>query len=544
MGDSIFFSVTDPDNLDSVSWDFGDPGSGAYNTSTDLNPYHTYSLPGTYNVQLTKYGSCELTFARTVIIYDIPQIDLGKDTSICQGNTLILNAQTPAATYLWQDGSVKSSFTLSSAGTYWVEVTNACGPSKDTITVSTYALAVATDSMHVTCFGGNDGSAVVNASGGFPPYTYLWNDPGAQQTATATALLAGTYQVTITDSRACETNVIVNISQPSALVINAEVIPVKCFGGNDGSAMVIASGGTAPYTYAWSPAVSTKDTAINLSAASYTAVISDANNCSGSIVVTISQPDSLTLEVTGGSTCQGQNAILTASAAGGTPPYIYNWNPGAMQGASVNVSPSDTITYTVEVEDANKCTAPAQSATLYVFPAPLADFTMTPPHSAPVSSPVAFNDHSTGADYWLWNFGDIINSGSAEQEPSFTYTELGSYTITLIVSTHEGCSDTVSHTMIIDPDFSIYIPNTFTPDSDGLNDSFAPKGLEFESFEMEIYNRWGEKIYHTTDIDKPWDGRKEGRSEISKPDVYEYKIRVMDFKNQILYYLGNVTLIK
>ena len=90
---------------------------------------------------------------------------------------------------------------------------------------------------------------------------------------------------------------------------------------------------------------------------------------------------------------------------------------------------------------------------------------------------------------------------------------------------------------------SLYIPNTFTPNGDDLNDFFVPKGIGFDNFEMEIFNRWGERIYHTTDIDRPWDGRFKEEDEMVQDGVYVYKIWVKDFKDETHYFLGNVTLL-
>ena len=94
-----------------------------------------------------------------------------------------------------------------------------------------------------------------------------------------------------------------------------------------------------------------------------------------------------------------------------------------------------------------------------------------------------------------------------------------------------------------EPEFTIYIPGAFTPDGDGLNDFFAPQGVEFTDFEMEIFNHWGEAIFYTSNLDKPWDGKSKNGSEIQE-GVYVYKIWVKDFKKDIHYYVGNVTLIK
>ena len=705
FGDPTSFFITEANILSSVSWDFGDPASGVFNTSTDLNPVHLFSAPGTYQVKLTKNALCGSTvFYRTVCIYDdIPPFDLGNDTVLCPEQSLTLNVTVAGAnSYLWQDGSTLNSFTVSSPGIYWVEVAHDCGLARDSITVSANIIAVATDSTPASCFGRSDGTATVHVSGSFPDYTYLWDDSNAQLTATATGLPAGTYYVTITDATGCAKDTTVTISQPPAILINTGTIPVSCNGGSDGiatvsvsggypgysyqwndfsltksdtatglsagiyqitvtditgcskdttvtvsqppvlaiipdvtpvscegedngSVIVNTSGGLAPYFYTWSPAVSSNDTAVNLSPGNYIVSVSDNNNCSDTATFTVTEPDLLILEVSGEDTiCEGQSAILNAIAQGGTVPYTYNWEPIALGNSSITVSPSVTTTYTVTIRDINNCTidqsitvnvkplpvvafttdidsgcAPhcvafnnttpnvnavnwefgdgqftsgpgayhcyiqpgSYSVTLAVtanngctnslhipdlirvFPNPVAGFSMTPAHAAPVSSPIAFNNESTGAVHWFWNFGDFQNSSSALKAPVFSYNELGSYIVTLTISSDKGCTDKVSQMIRIEPDFSFYIPNAFTPDDDGVNDFFGPKGAEFESFEMEIYNRWGEMIYQTSNIDQPWDGKSKTGNEI-QGGVYVYKIRVKDFKDKIHHYVGNVMLIR
>ena len=128
VGDSTSFSITDTSNLNSVLWNFSDPSSGTLNTSADLNPYHIFSAAGTYNVQFTKYTPCDtFVFSRTVIINNEPPIHLGSDTLLCQGDTLILNAEIPGGSYHWQNGSRNPAITVYSTGLYWVKVISNTG---------------------------------------------------------------------------------------------------------------------------------------------------------------------------------------------------------------------------------------------------------------------------------------------------------------------------------------------------------------------------------------------------------------------------------
>src|SRR5690606_16659043 len=135
-----------------------------------------------------------------------------------------------------------------------------------------------TNVVNVSCFDGNDGSAMVTVSGGTAPYTYSWS-PSGGTAATASGLTAGTYTVTVTDGNLCTTTRTSTIAQPTALTATTSQVNVSCNNGSDGSALVTVSGGTAPYTYSWSPSGGTAATASGLTAGTYTVTVTDGNLC-------------------------------------------------------------------------------------------------------------------------------------------------------------------------------------------------------------------------------------------------------------------------
>ncbi|MDP1747275.1 MAG: gliding motility-associated C-terminal domain-containing protein, partial [Bacteroidota bacterium] len=142
-----------------------------------------------------------------------------------------------------------------------------------------------------------------------------------------------------------------------------------------------------------------------------------------------------------------------------------------------------------------------------------------------------------------WNFGDSTTS-SLSNPGSHTYQNTGTYTITLITSTIYNCIDTAYETIIIEPEFEFYIPNAFTPNGDEKNDSFSPKGVFIKEYEMMIFDRWGNLIFFSDDINKGWDGKINRGTEIALQDVYVYSIRVIDFKKEEYLYKGIVTLLR
>ncbi len=199
----------------------------------------------------------------------------------------------------------------------------------------------------VTCAGDSNGTGIVHASGGFPPYTYLW-EPGGQTTDTATGLGAGTYTVTVIDSLSDSTYAYSSLVSVSTLAVSTSSFSVSCFGDFNGKAIVNISGGVSPYHVLWTPGLSTAIVDTGLGAGTYTSTIIDSVGCAASASTTVAQPAPLAL------TASGIAGLATAYASGGTSPYTYSWAPGGATTATVSgLNPG---TYTITVNDSNFCT--------------------------------------------------------------------------------------------------------------------------------------------------------------------------------------------
>jgi hypothetical protein len=213
-----------------------------------------------------------------------------------------------------------------------------------------------TSQTNVSCNDGSDGSATVSVSGGTAPYTYSWSPSGAT-TATATGLNPGYNTVTVTDANLCEASHIFTITHPSQLSTSAQSqTNVSCNGGSDGSATVSVSGGSAPYTYSWSPSGGTGATATGLSPGYNTVTVKDANLCEATHVFTITHPSQLSTSAqsqTNVSCNGGSDGSATVSVLGGTHPYTYSWSPSG--GTAATATGLTAESYTVTVSDANLC---------------------------------------------------------------------------------------------------------------------------------------------------------------------------------------------
>ncbi|MFN0256641.1 MBG domain-containing protein [Pedobacter ureilyticus] len=343
------------------------PSGGTNATATGL-------ATGTYTVTVTDFNGCQITRSITV---DQPAAALtttGSQTDIiCNGSatgsaTVTASGGTGAYTYSWApSGGTAATATGLTAGNYTVTVTdaNACQVTRNfTITQPPALVVTPVAQTNIACNGGTTGSATVAASGGTGAYTYSWA-PSGGTAATATGLAAGTYTVTVTDANSCSKTQSFTLTQPSVLVASAGTVNnVSCNGGANGTAQVIASGGTPGYTYSWAPYGGTNATASGLAAGNYTVTVRDANNCTTTQNFTITQPAVLvaTFGAQTNVSCNGgANGSATVSVTGGTGAYTYSWAPSG--GTAATASGLVAGTYTVTVTDANNCQA-TQSFTI------------------------------------------------------------------------------------------------------------------------------------------------------------------------------------
>ena len=248
------------------------------------------------------------------------------------------------------------------AGTYTVTVTDSKGCTKScSYTVTQPPVLVANCSgTNVSCNGGSDGTANVLASGGTTGYTYSWSPSGGTG-ATASNLAAGTYTVTVTDSKGCTKSCAYTVTQPTAVTADCSKKDASCNGASDGSASVVAGGGTPGYTYSWLPSGGTGASATGLKAGTYTVTVTDSKGCTASCSATVGEPAALTIDCSKITqpTCAGKaDGSVTSTFSGGTPPYTASINGGTPATVtSPYTFPSlGSGSYEVVIMDANGCT--------------------------------------------------------------------------------------------------------------------------------------------------------------------------------------------
>jgi len=514
-----------------------------------ITPTISSLCAGTYTVTVHDGVPCTKVFTFTVtqpppLILAIADTHNVFCNGICDGWATINPAGgTGPYTYHWSDGQTTQTADSLCAGLYLLTVTDAHGCT-NTMSVAIHDTSnfdVYIDSLiPPSCYGGCDGSAIAIASGGTLPYGYQWNN--GQTSYIDSLLCAGTNNVTVTEQSGCIRDVYFNLSSPQEIFTNfSNIQPPSCYGLCDGQATANANGGTPSYTYLWNNTQTTQ-TATGLCAGSYFVTVTDSHDCQKVDTVVITQPTPLTCNTTSSNVpcIEICNGAATANVSGGVPPYSYYWNNGQITNPATNLCEG---TYYVTITDANGCHA---YDTIVVH-----DSTTFPPViNAWADDDTIYNSqstgihvtHITGASY-SWSPPNGLSS-STVPDPTASPTVTTTYIIT--IEDVYGCAiyDTVTiYVLEVNCDeHGIYVPNAFTPNGDNNNDILYVRSNVISKIYFTIYDRWGEKVFETSDINKGWDGTFRGKP--CDPGVFVYYLEVTCIDDQKNLRKGNITLIR
>jgi hypothetical protein len=322
--------------------------------------------PGNYTVVVTDAKGCQSFVGVTVTEPAVLVANAvgGPETALNANNgtaTASPTGGTTPYTYSWNTGATTPSISSLSPGTYTVTVTdaNSC-TSIQSVVVEPFIcnLAAVASATNASCNGGSNGTATATAFSGTAPYTYAWSTSPVKTTQVATNLIAGTYTVTITDSKGCTAGASTIVSEPNAITVNASATGETSFGASDGTATANPSGGTSPYTYSWSSGAGTK-TITGLASGTYCVTITDAKGCTQSACVTVSGISCASFNVGATQTninCNGQSTgTATANPTGGQAPYTYIWSANTGSQTAQTATGLIAGTYSVTVTDNVGC---------------------------------------------------------------------------------------------------------------------------------------------------------------------------------------------
>lgn len=389
---------------------------------------------GTYSVTISNATECEVVEMVTVGAPPALDIEVSGTPLLCPGDSLAsLSAEVTGGTepfnYLWSTGEETAEIDSLTPGMYSITVTDAagCSASEEVEVKDVPPLDIMIGGISVVCGAGNTGSASANVSGGSAPYTYEWSTGATSKLILG--LESGVYYVTATDAIGCSIQDSVEVKIIDDLAVEITGKNIGCAGQMDGSAIAVASGGDAPYSYFWSNGA-TGDTISNLSAGTYVVTVADANNCTSRDTIEILRPAPIIglLDITDLNCQVDTSGAVDLTVSGGTPPYAFAWSNGA---TTEDISGLEAGTYRVTITDENNCFV-------------IRSGTVDPP--APIDLNLSSGEVSCkGGDDGSVNVS--VNGGTApytyswsngSSDPVLTGVTAGTYGLT--VTDAEGCS--------------------------------------------------------------------------------------------------------
>ncbi len=500
---------------------------------------------GTYNLVVSDNNNCIENNAFTINEPDNPiNVSISQTDILCNGDntgagSAIVSGGTSPYVYNWNNGSSSPTINSLNAGLYSLLVTdfNNCTES-DSIVINEpeYSISATLTISDVSCKNGDDGFARIIPQGGTPSYSFSWSN--GSNSYESNSLNAGNYTVTVTDANNCIYSDIAIVNEPSNTIqIDAIIIDsVKCKGFNDGAITIRASQGTTPYTVYLGDSTynlynSANDYKLeNIAAGLVHINVTDANGCQVDSTVSIPEPDTINFNFSiVDADCYGSaDGEVSLSVYGGTPDYKYFWSNGQ---TSESISNLLANTYNVVISDANNCLVEGsvkvnqpENIETYIY-----------------ISEVSCKDNDDG-------FIELTVKGGV---PGYSYLWSNNNTSSAIyellpgkyiveITDNNGCTkiDTI-HVNFINIE-CISPPTVFTPDGDGINDTWVLDKLDiYTNAIVQIYNNTGRLLYETKGSYIPWNGMNNGNSLPSATYYY-----IIDLQNNSPAYTGTITILK
>ena len=464
---------------------------------------------GIYDLTVTDANGCVATFSTELtqpndLIIDIQKTDLNCYNS----NNGTINV-TPTGgvapySYTWSDNGNGNFRTGLRADTYIVTITdsNGCEEIRTVEIENAELFDVDPVVTPISCFGANDGSIEMNFVGGVSPITFNWNDDSTAG-QNRYNLSPGTYSVLITDASGCEIQRDFTIIEPQELTIAGLITDaIDCDNPASGSIDLQISGGNPPYTFQWSNGATTEDVS-GLLANNYSVIVTDSKGCTSEKEFIINRQADLEISLENNlyAVCETKEVYQKniVSFSGGVAPYTIQWSSGIVSGNNNEIMDTKSEgSYQVTVTDALGC---SESIIFEVSTPDIGSpefsydsFYLSTYGSLATNDPITFTNLSTEQYFNVfWDFGD--GNTSEEISPTHTYTKRGVYEITLTVEFILGCSYSITKSIYIGDSYEIVIPNAFTPNNDGYNDTFRPIYYGFKYLKMQIFDTWGNLIY-------------------------------------------------
>jgi gliding motility-associated-like protein len=540
------------------NWNFG---SANIISGSGIGPYViNYTTSGTFPISLQVSQNSCISALSSQNVTNPTEIIVNHSSSnvTCFGysnGTIATNVTGGAMpfTYLWSNSSVFSSLTNVSEGIYIVTITdnNGCNVIDNVTIYQPAKLVIDINEYYAIC---SDSSVIIgsSATGGVFPYSYLWNNGLSSDYISVSPDTTTIYTVIATDANGCS-------SSSNATVLVYPELNLTAFTSIDsicpGEMITIsasASGGNGIYSFFLNGEISSLPIVIYPNATqSYQLMVKDG--CYSTIknipvVVYPSPPNNpLSDRVDGCLPLSVQyNEQSTSSNL-----TTYYWNFGDGEAAYTQnplhvFNTAGTFDIALITTNIYGCkTNNVITNWITVYPLPEAMFESTPEYASIIKPIISFDNYSTLAESVIWYFGDGDSSSIYNPTHIYPTSPVGIYDVTLIVFSAYGCTDTIYGNVEIKDEFSFYAPSAFSPDNDGKNELFfvTGNGIDLNSFNIAVFDRWGEVIFESNDILNGWDGKVKNR-ELAPVGTYTWFAKFRDFKGVAHEKAGPVTLIR
>lgn len=529
-----------------------------------------------YTLQITDDNGCVLT-QNTIVSEPSTGISVTEivTPASCFGSAdgaidITVSGGTPPYSFSWNNNlGLNEDVTSLTAGSYTVTVTDATGICQVpyTYTVTEPSAVSVTASPNSTICISNSVTLNSTSAGGTPGYTVNWTANPADASLIDPSLVNPTvspaqnttYTVVTTDANGCvsqPSSITITLSPPLTITANVSGPNPICDGDNT-TLTFTATGGDGSYTFTLGGNVVSSPLSVNPTlTTAYDITVADACGSptdNASLTVNVNPLPLIQINAQPPLICIPQSVTFDDSATVPTS-IAWNWDFGDPQSGAANNStaatPSHsyntpglyTISLTVTSQD-NCINSAIFPQFVTVTNRPTAAFTPTPSVTNVLEGEITLFDESVGSVEWLYTFPD--GTTNSEQNPTYTFTDTGIFTITQVVTSAEGCTDVATEIVQITPVFNMYFPMSFTPNDNDQNEFFGPKGEGYlpDSFEMSVFNRWGQLIFRSKSPLNQWDGTFEGMP--CQSGIYLYKAQLRsaeDFREK--YFQGYVYLIR
>lgn len=523
------------------------PGNGNWSGPGVVDP----NYPGIFNPLVAGPGTHVLTYTANtctdsivMVVYPTPATQ--GDTTVCEtAQAFTLQTSYPGGT--WSGTATTSQGVFdpqqSGLGDFDIVYTHFIGCT-DTMQVSVDPRATIQIQPPAPYFCFQDTLIVLQAT----PQGGQWQGSGIVQDSLWNPRIAGTgthtlyYQYgsgdcAVVDSISIEVDTPISVQLPFA-------IDSICYGDYIQISATASGGGTGIFTYQWSNGLGSRQSiSVNpTTTTTYSVTVSDGCSAPASAQLTVYvHPQIRTATSHGPKVCYGDTGWAAIRPVG-QQNYSFEWSTNPPHLNDTLFGPGGD--YNITVTDINTGCRVVRQATIPGYAFINARFTFTPNTDCiDILNPtVQLIDNSTGATKGYWDFGD---GTTRPYQPgatlSHTYADTGQYLVTLFLENDGGCKDSTLLPLCVDPAKTLFVPNGFTPNNDGMNDVFKARGIGITSFRMMIFNRWGEKLFETHDIDQGWDGTVNG--ELVMNDVYTYLIAYTDLTSPLVQYKKGVVAI-